>query len=102
MLDIQDNLFMALETGKNNKEQNVALFEGVEMTFKILQKTMQRHGVEELDPLDNKFDPNQHEAMFEVEDPTKQPGTVAFVAQKGFTIGQRVLRAPKVGVVKNR
>lgn len=101
MLDIQDNLFMALETSQAVKENN-SLYEGVDMTYRILQKTLKMHGVEELDPLDTKFDPNKHEAMFEVEDLEKAPGMVAFVAQKGFTIGDRVLRAPKVGVVKHR
>ena len=100
MLDIQDNLSMALESGK--AEQGHSLYEGVQMTYRILQKTLRMHGIEELDPLDCKFDPNKHEAMFEVEDLDKEPGMVAFVAQKGFTIGERVLRAPKVGVVKNR
>jgi molecular chaperone GrpE len=92
---------MALEASKAHKEGN-SLYEGVEMTYRICQKTLQKHGVEELDPLESKFDPNKHEAMFEVDDLEKPPGTVAFVAQKGFTIGDRVLRAPKVGVVRNR
>ena len=80
MLEIQDNLFMALESSGNLKEQNNSLYEGVEMTFKILEKTLKAHGVQELNPVNLKFDPNIHEALFEVQDDTKEPGTIAFVA----------------------
>ena len=86
MLDINDNLLMALESSKDLKGQNNSLFDGVEMTYKILEKTLKMHGVEEMNPVNLKFDPNIHEALFEVEDMEKEPGTVAFVAQKGFML----------------
>ena len=49
-----------------------------------------------------KFDPSKHEAVFLVDDPSKEPHTIAQVMQTGWVIGSRVLRAAKVGTVKER
>lgn len=53
------------------------------------------------DPKGEKFDPTMHEAVFTVKEEDKENGTVAVVMQTGFKIGDRVLRAAKVGIVKN-
>jgi molecular chaperone GrpE len=65
-----------------------------------LLKTLERHGVKQLDPQGTKFDPNVHQAMFEVDDATIPAGTVTSVLQAGFVIGERVLRPALVGVSK--
>ncbi len=70
------------------------------MTQNIMTKILGKHGVSEYSPVGEKFDPNLHEAVFEFADPKKPAGTVGEVAQMGYKIGKRILRAPKVGVVK--
>ncbi len=65
-----------------------------------LLKVLEKHGVKRFDPLGEKFDPNVHQAMFEVPDPSKPAGTVVQVVQAGFMIGVRVLRPAMVGVAK--
>ncbi len=77
-----------------------ALLDGVELTERELQKVLEKHGVKKFDPLGEKFDPNLHQAMFEVPDPSRPSGTVAQVVQPGYMIGERVLRPALVGVAK--
>ena len=76
---------------------------GLQMTSTILLNTLKRHGLERIDPSENgdQFDPNLHEASFQAPQPGKEDGTVFHTVQKGFLLNGRVLRAPKVGVVKN-
>ena len=77
------------------------LYEGVESTQRLLLNTLFKHHVKPYDPVGEKFDPNLHEALFQVPMPGKEPGTV-FVTQKiGFMIKDRVLRAAQVGVVQD-
>ena len=70
------------------------------MISDLFLKTLKKYGIHECVPLGEKFDPNLHEAGMEYEDPSKTPGTIGKIVEKGYTIGQRVLRAPKVGIVK--
>src|SRR5215831_1745460 len=69
-----------------------ALLDGVELTERELIKALEKHGVQKLDPQGQKFDPNLHQAMFEIADETVPAGTVVQVVQPGYTIGERVLR----------
>ncbi|MFS8048081.1 nucleotide exchange factor GrpE [Rhizobium sp. BR 314] len=74
------------------------LVEGVELTEKELLRSLEKHGVSKLNPLGQAFDPNFHEAVFETEDPNVPHGTVTVVAEPGYSIGTRPMRAAKVGV----
>ena len=76
------------------------LVEGVDLTARDLQAVLSRHGVKKLEPEGEKFDPNFHQAMFEVPDETLPSGTVTQVVQTGWKIGERVLRPAMVGVSK--
>lgn len=76
------------------------LLEGVELTDREFQKALQKHGVRKLDPTGEKFDPNFHQAMFEVPDQNVPAGMVVQVVQTGYAIGDRVLRPALVGVSK--
>ena len=78
----------------------VALIDGVELTERDLLKVLEKHGVKKLEPQGQKFDPNLHQAMFEVADASVPAGTVVQVLQDGFTIGDRILRPALVGVAK--
>jgi len=77
-----------------------ALLDGVELTERELIKVMEKHGVRRLEPAGQKFDPNLHQAMLEIPDPSVPSGTVVQVMQPGYTIGERVLRPALVGIAK--
>jgi molecular chaperone GrpE len=77
-----------------------ALLEGVELTERELLKVLEKHGVKKFEPLGEKFDPNLHQAMYEVPDPSRPAGTVAQVVQPGYMIGERMLRPALVGIAK--
>ena len=72
------------------------------MTQKGLLNSLNKHGVVLFDPLNEKFNPNKHEAVFDYDDESLAPGTVGQVMQTGFSIGERILRPAKVGVIKKR
>ncbi|HEY8565688.1 MAG TPA: nucleotide exchange factor GrpE [Beijerinckiaceae bacterium] len=105
MLTVADNVRRALESvpaeaRTEATEALKALMDGIELTERDLLKTLERHGVRRLDPQGAKFDPNHHQAMFEVPDPSVPSGTVVQVVQTGYVIGERVLRPALVGVAK--
>lgn len=105
MLAVSDNLRRALdaipEEALQAGEQGLkALSEGVEMTERSMLSALERHGVKKLSPAGEKFDPNFHQAMFEVPNPEVPNNTVVEVVQEGFVIGDRVLRPAMVGVAK--
>src|SRR5205085_7106307 len=77
-----------------------ALLDGVELTERELLKVMEKHGIARIEPLGQKFDPNLHQAMFELPDPSVPVGTVVQVVQPGYTIGGLVLRPALGGVAK--
>lgn len=79
----------------------VNLYDGLKMTEGILMQTLAKHGLERLSPEGDKFNPNEHEATFMAPQPDKEDNLVFHVQQKGFKLNGRVLRAAKVGVVKN-
>lgn len=105
VLDIADNLQRALDAvppeARDAADAGLkALIEGVELTEKSLHKTLEKNGVSKLDPLGEKFNPNFHQAMYEVPDSSVPAGTVVQVVQGGYTIGERVLRPALVAVSK--
>lgn len=105
VLDIADNLQRALdavpaETREAADPGLKALIEGVELTEKSLHNALQKNGVKKLEPQGEKFDPNFHQAMFEVPDASVPSNTVVQVMQAGYTIGERILRPALVGVAK--
>src|SRR5262249_53327937 len=77
-----------------------ALIEGVELTEREFLKALEKRGVKKLEPLGAKFDPNFHQAMYEVPDDSVPAGTVLQVVQPGYTIGDRVLRPALVALAK--
>ena len=105
MLQVADNLDRALEAVPAEAREGgdagfKALVEGVELTGRAMLASLERHGVKKLDPKGERFDPNFHQAMFEVPDPSVPSGTVVQVVQTGYVIGERVLRPAMVGVAK--
>jgi molecular chaperone GrpE len=105
VLDIADNLQRALDAvpaeARAAAEPGLkALIEGVELTERSLHNALEKHGVRKFDPAGEKFDPNVHQAMYEVPDSSVPAGTIAQVIQAGYMIGERVLRPALVGVAK--
>ena len=102
MLDVADNLSRALEAVPEGSDDPAlkGLKEGVEMTGRTLDRTLEKHGVRKLEPVGEKFDPNFHQAMFKMPDPSQPKDTVAQVVQPGYAIGPRVLRPAMVGVTE--
>lgn len=77
-----------------------SFLEGVELTERELLNVLERHGVTRIEPLGQRFDPNCHQAMYEVQNPDVPEGTVVEVMQSGYTIGDRCLRPALVAVSK--
>ena len=111
LVEVADNLERAAGSilkNENMDEMDVeramtllhSLRDGVIMTDGILMKILEKEGVKRFDPLGDQFDPNVHNALFEVPDATKEPGTVAVVIKKGYMLHDRAVRAADVGVVK--
>lgn len=105
MLAVSDNLRRALETIppelKENADAAIAgVIEGVDMTERSMLSALERHGVRKMNVEGEKFDPNFHQAMFEIPNTAVPNNTVVQVVQAGFTIGDRVLRPAMVGVAK--
>jgi len=78
----------------------VSFVEGVELTEKELLKALEKQGIRKIEPLNEKFDPNLHQAMYEVPDPSVPSGSVVQVIQPGYVIGERILRPAMVAVAK--
>ncbi|MGD9480013.1 nucleotide exchange factor GrpE [Shinella sp. G-2] len=105
MLAVSDNLRRALDAIPAEAKETgdaglTALAEGVEMTERSMLAALERHGVRKIEPMGEKFDPNFHQAMFEVPNAEIANNTVVQVVQAGFVIGERVLRPAMVGVSK--
>ncbi|XP_044497894.1 grpE protein homolog 1, mitochondrial-like [Mangifera indica] len=113
LLDVSDNLGRASSVVKESfskiDSSNDAtgsaqllksLLEGVEMTEKQLGEVFKKFGLEKFDPTNEPFDPHRHNAVFQVPDNTKAPGTVAHVLKSGYTLYERVIRPAEVGVTQ--
>ena len=106
-LSLIDNMERAILTYKkdpnlkNNKDLN-KIIEGLEIIEKDLLSIFKKNGIEVINCIDKKFDPNFHQAMLEIEDDTKEPGTVVQEIQKGYMMKNRLLRPSFVGVAKKK
>ena len=105
MLSVSDNLQRALDAVPEEAKVSgdagfKALFEGVDITERAMLSALERHGVKKLNPEGEKFDPNFHQAMFEVPNADVPANTVVQVVQPGYSIGDRVLRPAMVGIAK--
>ena len=103
MLTFVDNMRRALdslpaEVREATDPSLKSFVEGIELTERDFLSRLGRFGVKKLEPMGKRFDPNMHEALFEIPDETVVSGTVMQVVEQGFMIGERVLRPAKVGV----
>ena len=89
------------ESLKNNKDLN-KIIDGIEIVKKDLVSIFKKNGIEAIECINKRFDPNFHQAMLELEDNTKEAGTVVQEMQKGYMMKSRLLRPSLVGVTKKR
>tara|TARA_B100001105_G_scaffold24202_1_gene17067 strand:- start:19 stop:624 length:606 start_codon:yes stop_codon:yes gene_type:complete len=104
LLDNIDRAIMSFrndENLKNNKDLN-KIIDGIEVVKKDLVSIFKKNGIESIECINKKFDPNFHQAMLEVEDNTKESGTVVQEIQKGYMMKDRLLRPSLVSVTKKR
>jgi molecular chaperone GrpE len=106
MLSVADNMQRALKAAADLGADDLpdaakAMLEGVEATERDLQASLQRHKVLPINPVGEKFDPNQHEAMFEAPGTGKAAGTIIEVIEIGYMMAERLLRPAKVGIAKD-
>lgn len=115
LLDMADNLGRTAATVPESVRNEVfgpdssgnakllkSLLEGVDMTQKQLMKIFNKFGVQKFDPIGQKYDPNKHLAITEVEDESKEPQTVLNVVKSGYFCNEKLIRPAEVGVVKKR
>lgn len=104
LLNAVDNLRRALDAAPADREalddtvRNLIV--GVELTEREVLNAFEKAGIKKLEPLGERFDPNLHQAMFEVENSGKPAGTVVQLLAPGYVIHDRLLRAAMVGVAK--
>jgi molecular chaperone GrpE len=104
LLEVADTLGMAIsiDTSKLSPEKAYeALRDGVVGTEKNMQKTFEMNGLKRYGAVGDTFDPNLHEALFEVPDPSKPAGTIAQIIKPGYKLKDRVVRAAEVGTYKS-
>ncbi len=104
VLGIADNIQRAIDAVPKDAAANdqalKTFLEGIEVTERELHKAMERHGIARLNPEGEKFDPNYHQAMFEIPTADMPSGMVMQVVQPGYLLEDRVLRPALVGVSK--
>ncbi|EAK9897410.1 nucleotide exchange factor GrpE [Campylobacter upsaliensis] len=98
LLDVLDALEAAIKVEASD-EVSLKIKEGVQNTLDLFLKKLEKHGVKEIESA-CEFDPNLHEAMFHIESAEHQSGAVVQVLQKGYKLGERVIRPTKVSVAK--
>ena len=89
------------ENLKDNKDLD-KIIDSIEIVKKDLISIFKKNGIESIECINKKFDPNFHQAMLEVENNAKEPGTVVQEIQKGYMMKDRLLRPSLVGVAKKR
>ena len=100
-ISVGDNLQRALDSCTAETEIKM-IREGLELTLKSFEESLKTAGISSLNPIDEIFNPEKHEAISVVEDDKRKPNTVVEVVQIGFTIQERMLRPAKVVVSKKK
>lgn len=102
MCEVADNLQRALDStaADDANEETKAVLEGVTITRDSLKQIFERHGIREIEAKDQKFDPNLHEAMTEIDVPGAPPLTCIDVIERGYLLHDRLLRPARVVVTK--
>ena len=100
LLPVRDSLEMGVNAAQDEAADVAKLREGSEMTLRMLDSAMEKFNIKAIDPLDEPFNPELHQAMTMIEMPDKEPNTVINVLQKGYTLNERLVRPAMVVVSK--
>jgi len=100
LLPIKDSLEMGIQAARESDSDASKIIEGSDLTLKMMSQAFEKYNILEIDPLDQKFDPEFHQAMTMQEVEGKEPNTVTGVMQKGYTLNGRLLRPARVMVAK--
>ncbi len=100
LLEVKDSLTMGLKTAKEENATIESILEGLEMTDKVFLSTLAKFSIESINPIDETFNPEYHEAVTMVSMPDKKSNTVLEVVQVGFTLNGRLIRPAMVVVVQ--
>ncbi len=106
-LSLIDNIDRAIESFKNDEKMKKytdlhKIIDGIEIVKKDLISIFKKNGIDPINCINEKFDPNFHQAMLEIENSNKEPGTVVQEIQKGYMMKNRLLRPSLVGVAKKK
>ena len=100
---VLDNIERALASLRDSDEINYESFvEGISATEKDIISLLEKHGIQQINPINEKFDPLFHEALFEAESDDHEPGFITQVIEVGYVIDKRLIRAAKVGVASKK
>ena len=100
---VLDNIERALASLRDSDEINYKSFvEGISATEKDIISLLEKHGIQQINPINEKFDPLFHEALFEAESDDHEPGFITQVIEVGYVIDKRLIRAAKVGVASKK
>ena len=105
LLTVVDNLRRAIAAAEDRAADSAGtapLVEGIQAIERSLMTMLERFGVRKIEARGTPFDPLLHEAIFEVNDPERAPGSVVDVMEEGYTIHDRLLRPAKVSVTRSR
>lgn len=100
LLEVKDSLSMGLKTANEENATIESVIEGLEMTDKVFLSTMEKFGVESINPENEPFNPELHEAVTMLPMPDKKSNAVLEVVQIGFTLNGRLVRPAMVIVVQ--
>ena len=100
LLPVIDSMEMGMAAARSDNATLESIREGSEMTMSMLLQLLEKQGLETIDPLGEKFDPERHQAMSMVDSADAAPNTVVEVMQKGFALNDRLVRPAMVVVAK--
>jgi molecular chaperone GrpE len=100
LLGFYEDFERCVEAAHNNPGESSGLLKGVEMTLKRMKELLKKYDVKPIDAVGKKFDHNLHEALMTADSQEHEDQTVLEVFQKGYTLGDRVVRTAKVKVTK--
>ncbi|MDR2007720.1 MAG: nucleotide exchange factor GrpE [Alphaproteobacteria bacterium] len=101
VLDIFKKAISGVDEAKLEEPAIKNFYEGIKMTEKLLEKSLNKFGVVEINPMGEKLDPNFHETLYARADANVADGTVVEVVELGYKIHDRILRPARVGIIKN-
>lgn len=100
LLPVKDSLEMGIAAARETDADPSKIIEGSDLTLKMLAQAFEKYNIVEINPVDQKFDPEFHQAMSAQEVEGKAPNMVTTVLQKGYTLNERLIRPALVMVSK--